>query len=127
VKTLRASGTRLQSDVVVGKNEYGGDVTVHVTLDRKDPEVVETLAPIQKLLRDRALGVLDRALEEEVVQQRVQARLTAERHRIQKSAKENAEHELQGRLRTLEAQLAAANRENTRLQQKLQASTEKEI
>lgn len=137
MKTLRASGTRLQADVVVGKNEYGSDVTVAVTIDRKDPDLVEALAPIQKLLRDRALGVLDRALENDVVDQRVREVISKEREQITRTAKANAEHaiarqhqsELQAvrrELATVQSELRSKNHENERLQQSLSTKSERE-
>lgn len=115
MKTLRASGSRLQADVVVGRNEYGSDVTVHVTLDRKDPALAEALLPIQRLLRDRALGVLDRALHEDVIQQRVTEKLASERERIAKNAKAQAEHTAEKERRGLESQLAMLRHDNDRL------------
>lgn len=126
MKTLRASGTRVQAEVVVGANKWGSDVSVSVTLDRKDPEVEQALEPLARVLRQRAFAYLNEAVEEAVVQRRVTEKVNSSRAQIALTAKANAEASMNGRIRDLERQLTASQRANDRLQQQLQASTEKE-
>lgn len=133
MKTLRASASRITSEVVVGKNQYGGDVTVTVTLDRKDDEVVAVLSQLDALLRRRAFSHLNEAIEEATVQRRVSEKLVEARASITRTAKANAEATMNGKIRELERELETARRlarttqdANTRLQQQLQATTEKE-
>lgn len=116
MKTLRASGTRVLADVVIGKNQYGGDVTVQVTLDRKDDEVVQALSDLDALLRRRAFAYLNEAVEEATVQRRVTEKVNAQRQQITATAKANAEATMNGKIRELERDLATARRENERLQ-----------
>ena len=75
IKTLRASGSQLQADVVIGCNRYGSDVAVQVRLERKDPQVEEALRPLLALLVDRAQAhIVDSAVEKrvhELVQERM--------------------------------------------------------
>jgi len=115
MKTLRASGTRVQADVIVGSNQYGSDVTVHVTLERKDPEVTEALEPLARLLRQRAFAHLSEAIEEAVVQRRVTEKVNAQRQQITATAKANAEATMSLKLRELEGQLRTMQRDNDRL------------
>ena len=90
IKTLRASGSQLQADVVVGSNQYGSDVAVQVKLDRKDPELVAALEPLMTLLSTRAQGhLVDVHVEREVqqrVREQVSTRLSSERTRLTKEA-----------------------------------------
>lgn len=133
MKTLRASASRITSEVVVGKNQYGGDVAVTVTLDRKDDEVVAVLSQLDALLRRRAFAHLNEAIEEAAVQRRVAEKLVSARQSITATAKANAEATMNGKIRELERQLATSQRENVRLAdqnnrlaKQVQASTEKE-
>lgn len=125
MKTLRASALRIQSDVVVGRNQYGGDVTVAITLDRKDPDVVAALDPLDRLLRQRAFHHLNEAIEERVVQQLVTQRVNAMRQQITAAAKVNAEATLftkvtglERELTSIRRQLEAATTENERWRQR---------
>lgn len=69
MKTLRASGLYINADVTIGENEYGSDVTVSLKLSRKDPEVIEALAPLQKLLQERAMSfVVGSAIDKRVAE-----------------------------------------------------------
>ena len=115
MKTLRASGTKVQADVVVGSNQYGSDVSVKVTLDRKDVEVIEALEPLARLLRQRAFAHLNEAIEEAVVQRRVTEKINAQRQQITVAAKANAEATMSYKLRELELQNRTMQRDNDRL------------
>lgn len=124
MKTLRASGTRLQADVVIGSNQYGSDVAVHLTLDRKDPEVIEALDPLDALLRRRAFALVQESSDNLEIQRRVAEKVAAERDRIKRHAVATTQHEVQktkvlpleSQVRMLEAELARLKRENERRQ-----------
>ncbi len=78
IKTLRASGSRLQADVVIGKNQYGSDVTVQLTVERTEPGVQEALVLLNEALVKVAEGMVDTAVHEQVVQQRVREQVAAQ-------------------------------------------------
>lgn len=107
IKTLRASGTAVLADVVIGKNDYGSDVTVAVRLTRKDAALTNALYPLEKLLKERALEHVTTAYSEQAVQAQVAARLAEQiepaRERIAKHAKETAERDLKRERETREA------------------------
>lgn len=94
IKTLRASGRRVQADVVIGSNQYGSDVTVLVTLDRTEPDLIEALAPLQKLLSERASSYLAASSSELEIRTLVDQRVAKERERI----KTDVERRLEGRI-----------------------------
>ncbi len=95
IKTLRASGSQMRADVVVGSNQYGSDVTVSVSLSRNDPEVATALEPLTSLLSARAQSLLEDSAVERRVQERVRAevkdRTAAERERIAAQANSRLE------------------------------------
>lgn len=107
MKILRASASRVQADVVVGANEYGSDVAVQITLDRRDPEVTEALEPLAQLLRQRAFHHLNEAIEERVVRQRVIEGVAKEREVIKRTAKANAEAGVEARIREMQREVSA--------------------
>lgn len=94
IKTLRASGSQLQADVVIGSNQWGSDVAVQVRLDRRDPELEAALAPLVFLLSARA----EAFLEDAAVERRVQARVRIDVDRKVKSEKERLARNAQSRV-----------------------------
>jgi len=75
IKTLRASGSNLQADVVIGKNKFGSDVTVQLNVARKDPALAEALAPLEEYLRNQADSLVTTAVSEALIQEQVEKRM----------------------------------------------------
>lgn len=90
IKTLRASRSNLQADVVIGSNKYGSDVTVAVQLNRNEPAVAEALASLGALLLARAQEQVNTAANESLIQAevrtRVESSIASERTRQKKNA-----------------------------------------
>lgn len=71
VKTLRASGTRLITEVVLGQNDLGSNVVMRVDLNRLgDPAVQEALAPIEALALARAEEQVQQAMKNKAKERR---------------------------------------------------------
>lgn len=114
IKNLRASGSTLLADVVVGANEYGSDVAVQLRLNRKDPDVVKALEPLTKLLADTGHEYLTASVDEKFIQTQVRERtkvaVESEKKRLLKNATEDAYR----RIHDLERSLASAQSETER-------------
>ena len=126
IKTLRASGSYIQADVVIGCNKYGSDVTVAVKLSRTDPTVQEVMAPLIEFLvataKDHVTSAADEAEMQAAVKKRLDALLQPEIDRISKNVESRWEVEKQRLERTLssaQADAAHARRQLDQLQKEL--------
>jgi hypothetical protein len=75
IKNLRASGSNLQADVVIGTNSYGSDVTVSLRVKRTEPGVQEALVQLDAALLAVANALVETSVNEKVVQQKVREQL----------------------------------------------------
>ena len=126
IRTLRASGARLQADVVIGANEWGSDVTVQVSLDRKDPELTAAMKLLTDVLVKRASSLVDRSAWnlalQEAVREQVTTTLATERERLKKNGASEAEERVriaQNIASRAERELDAIKARNTRLQHRI--------
>lgn len=75
IKTLRASGLRVQADVVIGSADNGSLVTTHVVLDRQCEELADALQPLENLLLRVAEDRTSEAKTNTVIDARVNERV----------------------------------------------------
>lgn len=122
IKNLRASGRVLTADVRVGANQYGGDVSVQVRVDPRDPDVVTALDPLVTLLEGRAKGLLTDAVHNNFLQAAVKEGVAKELDRKVRAAVANHQAQAQRDLEALRLELAGVTRQlaqekadNTRL------------
>lgn len=70
IKTLRASGTRVIAEVVVGVRDNGNNVVIRVDMDRKDEAVVAAMAMLDNVLLREAQEQIRQAGSREAVEER---------------------------------------------------------
>jgi cell division septum initiation protein DivIVA len=94
IKTFRLSSKGYQAEVVIGKDVWGGDISVLVT-GKRDSVIAEALKSLSNLLDSSAEKLVDSAFIEARARTLVSERVKNEVEQEKARLKANATHELE--------------------------------
>jgi len=107
-------------EVVVGVNEYGSDVSMSISLSRKDPEVEDALVPLSDLATKHLLSHVTtsatRAVVNKAVAEKLKVRLASERAHIVANARCDLEQQVSSLQRALTVERACTRRVQDQLE-----------
>lgn len=111
IKDLRIMRRGVDVTVVVGSNEYGGEVLAKVTFTRE--QLKEVLAPLEKLAYQTAMSVLTTSVTQKEINTKVSAELVRRLEPEKVRIRANARSIIEAMIKTIDRELGPVDKEAT--------------